>query len=284
MSAPWIFQVQTSHTDVNEAVLHIQSSYPFLATINEQCRPKEPSSTHGMLNKVDHSLLLIIPLYILNTKTFSLSLPLNQTDSRANVTIQVFPWFLEGESQFCVQLFLCSLPSAVLQFLLLKHWFQMVLDTKMEKSKPPCETSFQKKRISLKKAEMCSQKNQPQPWESFCLSDADDSHTANTLSRQKQCKACFLCDFTLVIRNHHTQWNKRTKSIQHMYICNVLNLCNFPRCIVSVDMSLVQDNDNDLWDVNNWTQVSHLCQDNSSTSIIQKEYVPSCSLSHDPVG
>lgn len=75
----------------------------------------------------------------------------SKPDSRANFTIQVFSWFLEGESQFCVQLFLCSLPSAVLQFLLLKHWFQMVLDTKMEKSKPPCETSFQKKRISLKK-------------------------------------------------------------------------------------------------------------------------------------
>lgn len=190
---------------------------------NEQCRSKAPSSTHGMLDKVDHSLPLIIPLHLFWTqKIFSLSLPLNQTDSRTNFTIQVFPWFLEGESQFCVQLFLCSLPSAVLQFLLLKHWIQMVLDTKMEKSKPPCETSFQKKRISLKKAEKCSQKNQPQPWESFCLSEADDSHpmllsssrvTANTLSRQDQYKAYFLYDFTLVIRNYYTQWNKRTKSI-----------------------------------------------------------------------
>lgn len=51
--------------------------------------------------------------------------------------------------------------SAVLQFLLLKHWFQMVLDTKMEKSKPPCETSFQKKRISLKKEGRCDWKTQP---------------------------------------------------------------------------------------------------------------------------
>lgn len=50
---------------------------------------------------------------------------------------------------------------AVLQFLLLKHWFQMVLDTKMEKSKPPCETSFQKKRISLKKEGRCNPKTQP---------------------------------------------------------------------------------------------------------------------------
>ena len=33
------------------------------------------------------------------------------------------------------------------QSLLLKHWFQMVLDTETEKSKPPCETSFQKKRV-----------------------------------------------------------------------------------------------------------------------------------------
>lgn len=91
----------------------------------------------------------------------------------------------------------------------------MVLDTKMEKSKPPCETSFQKKRISLKKAEKFSQKNQPQPWESRCLSEADDSQhsaaesssrvTANTLSRHDQCKACFLDDFTLVIRNYYTQ-------------------------------------------------------------------------------
>jgi len=39
----------------------------------------------------------------------------------------------------------------------------MVLDTKMEKSKPPCETSFQKKRISLKKGGRCDQKTQPLP-------------------------------------------------------------------------------------------------------------------------
>ena len=39
----------------------------------------------------------------------------------------------------------------------------MVLDTKMEKSKPPCETSFQKKRISLKKGRRYDQKTQPLP-------------------------------------------------------------------------------------------------------------------------
>lgn len=164
--APWIFQVEASSTDENKAVLHIIALTPFLLQStpeklldNEQCRPKAPSSTHGMQDKVDHSLPLITLLHVFWTQ--KLSIIASKPDSRANFTIQVFPWFLEGESQFCVQLFLCSLPSAVLQFLLLKHWFQMVLDTKMEKSKPPCETSFQKKRISLKKAEMCSWKNQP---------------------------------------------------------------------------------------------------------------------------
>lgn len=66
-------------------------------------------------------------------------------------------------------------PLAVLQFLLLKHWFQMVLDTKMEKSKPPCETSFQKKRISLKKGGRCDQKTQPLPEQkmSYCSNTCD---------------------------------------------------------------------------------------------------------------
>lgn len=112
----------------------------------------------------------------------------------------------------------------------------MVLDTKMEKSKPPCETSFQKKIISLKKAEVQSEdpasplriilpvRGRGQP----CNAAQHSIRvTGNILSRQDQCKTRSLYDFTLVII-HYTQRNKRTKFILHMYICNVLNLV-FPK-------------------------------------------------------
>lgn len=36
LSAPQIFQVQVGSTDVSEVILHIQSPYLFLATINTQ--------------------------------------------------------------------------------------------------------------------------------------------------------------------------------------------------------------------------------------------------------
>lgn len=106
LSAPRILQVQAGSTDVNEAEPSTYRALTlFLATIDTwnitrqwtvQARGTLP--THGMLGKVDHSVPLITPLHLFCTKTFSLSLYLNQIDSRANFTIQVFPWFLEGES------------------------------------------------------------------------------------------------------------------------------------------------------------------------------------------
>lgn len=176
---------------------------------NEQCRPEAPSSTHGMLGKVDHSVTFILHK---NFLTITVSKP-NRLKSKFHYSsLPLISWRRE---QSWVQLLLCSLPSAVLQFLLLKHWFQMVLDTKMEKSKPPCETSFQKKRISLKKAEKCSQKNQPQPWESqrqmTAIQGCSEQHPESqpTLGADKtNAEVVFLYDFTLVIRNYYKQWNK----------------------------------------------------------------------------
>lgn len=96
-------------------------------------------------------------------------------------------WQKEGSWSHKQQL-LCGWPFAVLQFLLLKHWFQMVLDTKMEKSKPPCETSFQKKRISLKKEGRCDRKTQPLPRAevSSCSSTCDGTWYMDPLERHRE--------------------------------------------------------------------------------------------------
>ena len=121
------------------------------------------------IGRLSQTLALLKPLSFYWTQPHPCTVPLSQPNMFKNILFFSNSSFLEpaqvagGGELVPGQQLLWRWPLAVLQFLLLKHWFQMVLDTKMEKSKPPCETSFQKKRISLKKGGRCDQKTQPLP-------------------------------------------------------------------------------------------------------------------------
>lgn len=105
------------------------------------------------IGRPSQTLALLKPLSFYWTQPHPCTVPLSQPNMFKNILFFSNSSFLEpaqlagGGELVPGQQLLWRWPLAVLQFLLLKHWFQMVLDTKMEKSKPPCETSFQKKRI-----------------------------------------------------------------------------------------------------------------------------------------
>lgn len=133
------------------------------------------------IGRPSQTLALLKPLSFYWTQPHPCTVPLSQPNMFKNILFFSNSSFLEpaqlagGGELVPGQQLLWRWPLAVLQFLLLKHWFQMVLDTKMEKSKPPCETSFQKKRISLKKGGRCDQKTQPLPEQkmSYCSNTCD---------------------------------------------------------------------------------------------------------------
>lgn len=173
------------------------STQPSVAQACAQ-RPYQQATARGCRSlsteRQSQPLALLKPLSFYWTQPHPCTVPLhNPTHSGVYFDSQVLPflnqlrWQKEGSWSHEQQL-LCGWPSAVLQFLLLKHWFQMVLDTKMEKSKPPCETSFQKKRISLKKEGRCDRKTQPLPRAevSSCSSTCDGTWYMDPLERHRE--------------------------------------------------------------------------------------------------